>query len=52
MEALGLGFRIGFNGGNDGGSGVVVGGDGEGEGLAGELDDAWAVELVVFVEFP
>jgi hypothetical protein len=52
VEALGLGFRIGFDGGDDGGRGIVAWGDCEGQGLAGELDDAWAVELVVFVELP
>jgi hypothetical protein len=59
MEALRLGVRVGIDGGNDGwGSGVAVvvdvgaGRDCEGEGFAGELDDAGAVELVGVVEFP
>lgn len=54
MEALRLGLHVGVDCGNDCGGGVVVaaGGDGEGEGLAGELDDAGAVELVVFEELP
>lgn len=53
MEALRLGLRVGVDCGNDcGGSIVAAWRDGEGEGLAGELDDAGAVELVVFEQLP
>lgn len=52
MEASCLDFHIGVNGGNNRRSGIGGWGDGEGEGLAGQLDDAWAVELIDFVEFP
>lgn len=54
MEALRLGLHVWVDCDNDCGGDVVVaaGGDGEGEGLAGELDDAGAVELVVFEELP
>lgn len=53
MEALRLGLHVGINCGNDCGSGAAAAwGNGEGEGLAGELDDSRAVELVVFEELP